>query len=154
MKTLVLYFSVNGNTKKVAEELHEILKGDIEEIKPLESYTSADLNWRDKKSRTTLEMTDETSRPSILDSKYYPMDYDYIFIGYPIWWGVEPRCVDTYMDRFGLQGKNVILFATSGGSPISESVKHFKNLYKDVKIKDTLLLNFGIDKDKILSIVK
>lgn len=154
MKILVSYFSASGETKKVARELAELYSADIEEIVPTSLYTAADLNWRDRKSRSTLEMTDENAKPEIKEPQHDLTSYDVIFVGFPIWWGVEPRAVDTYLDKFALSGKKIIPFATSGGSPIKEATKHLKRLYKEAIISDGILLNFGVDKksiDKLLS---
>ncbi len=153
MKILISYFSASGVTKEAAEKLSNLTNGDIEEIIPKEIYTEEDLDWKNKKSRSSLEMKNENSRPKILANKYNLEDYDIIFIGYPIWWYIEPRIVDTYLDKFSLKGKRIVPFATSGGSGIEGSIKHLKYLYKDAKIEDGLLLNHGINEELITKII-
>lgn len=144
-KTLVVYFSASGETKAVALALAEGLQADVEEITPVPLYSSADLNWRDRNSRTTLEMQDESSRPKIQKTKYDVKNYETILIGFPIWWGVEPRVVDTYIDENDLRGKKIIVFATSGGSPLSLS--HLKKTYPQLNFISSHLCNFGVDLD-------
>lgn len=153
MKILVSYFSASGVTKKVAIQLVDLLHADLEEIRPIEKYTNEDLDWRNDHSRSSIEMKDESSRPEIEKPLYDLSSYDVIFIGYPIWWYVEPRTVDTYLDSFNLDGKRIIPFATSGGSSISGSVKHLRNLYKTAKIEDGILLNRGINETVIRKMI-
>ena len=148
-KTLVVYFSVSGDTKAVALALAEGLQADIEEIIPVPLYSSADLNWRDRNSRSTLEMQDESSRPKIQKTEYDVKNYETILIGFPIWWGIEPRVVDTYIDENDLRGKKIIVFATSGGSSVDGSVKHLKKLYPNLKFTKGFLLNKDINRAKI-----
>lgn len=152
-KILVCYFSASGVTRLKAKELASKLSADLEEIIPVNPYTKQDLDWNNIKSRSSLEMNNESLRPQILPSKYDVSDYDVIFIGYPIWWDVEPRCIDTYLDSHHLKDKKIILFATSGGSGISNSISHIKNCYKDLDIEDGLLLNFGIDIENIKKLI-
>lgn len=145
MKALVSYFSASGETRQVAAKLKEILSSDLEEIIPKVLYTDFDLDWRSKHSRSTIEMGDESSRPGILPNRMNPENYDVLFIGYPIWWGVEPRVIDTYLDKYDLGKIKIVPFATSGGSPISGSVEHLRKLYPSADIEDGILLNFGVD---------
>lgn len=149
MKILVSYFSAGGATRKVASKLASLLKADLEEIIPESRYTSADLDWRNDHSRSSLEMNDEKSRPEIKTLFFELSAYDVIFVGYPIWWYVEPRVIDTYLDSFHLEGKRIIPFATSGGSSIDGSVAHLRKLYPTAKIEDGLLLNHGVDEKAI-----
>ena len=144
-KTLVVYFSASGETKDVALALAEGLQADVEEIIPVPLYSSADLNWRDRNSRSTLEMQDESSRPKIQKTKYDVKNYETILIGFPIWWGVEPRVVDTYIAENDLRGKKIIVFATSGESPLSLS--HLKKTYPQLNFISSHLCNFGVDLD-------
>lgn len=153
MKILVSYFSASGVTKKVASKLAELLHADLEEIKPIQKYTNEDLDWRNKHSRSSIEMKDENSRPQIEKPIYDLSSYDVIFIGYPIWWYVEPRIVDTYLDGFNLEDKRIIPFATSGGSSISGSANHLRNIYKIAKIEDGILLNHRINETIIRKII-
>ena len=112
---LVAYFSASGVTAKAAEAIAKAVGGELYEIAPQARYTSADLNWRDKHSRSSTEMQDEQSRPALAAPVKDLSEYDTVFVGFPIWWGVEPRVVDTFLDQAGLSGKKMIPFATSGG---------------------------------------
>ena len=122
-KILVAYFSASGVTARAAREVAEAVGGDLYEIVPAESYTDADLNWMDKKSRSTLEMKDPACRPAISGDVRDMEPYDTVFIGFPIWWYVEPRIVDTFLESCDFSGKTLIPFATSGGSGISQAEK-------------------------------
>ena len=115
-KILVTSFSASGVTADVARELAQAIGADLCEIAPVQPYSSADLDWTNKKSRSTLEMQDPASRPAMKPLTVDPAQYDTIFVGFPIWWYVEPRIVDTFLDGVALEGKTVIPFATSGGS--------------------------------------
>lgn len=139
-KTVVAYFSATGTTKAVAEKLAKENKADLYRIEPKDVYTEADLDWRDKQSRSSLEMKDKKSRPELKKSKSLAA-YDVIYIGYPIWWNLAPRVINTFIEQASLEGKTVIPFATSGGSTIDNSVKVLKSTYPAVKWQDGLLLN-------------
>lgn len=125
-KTLVAYFSASGVTESIAKELAQTLNADLHEIVPVERYTDTDLNWMDKKSRSTLEMNDPASRPAIAPTALDISGYDNILLGFPVWWFVEPRIVDTFLDSYDFTGKNIIPFATSGGSSIKKSEDSLK----------------------------
>ena len=120
-KKLVAYFSVSGVTAKVAETLAEAIGADIFEIEPKVPYTEADLNWMDKKSRSTIEMSDPASRPEIAIKRDNMKDYDTIFVGFPIWWYVAPTIINTFLESYDLTGKTIIPFATSGGSDMGKT---------------------------------
>ena len=114
-KKLVAYFSASGVTAKVAETLAEAIGADIFEIEPKVPYTEVDLNWMDKKARSTIEMNDPASRPEIAVKRDNMKDYDTIFVGFPIWWYVAPTIINTFLESYDLTGKTIIPFATSGG---------------------------------------
>lgn len=116
MKTLVAYFSASGVTARLAKTLAGALSADLYEIKPRVPYTKADLDWMDKKSRSTLEMNDPKSRPEIVGSPENMDQYDRVFVGFPIWWYVAPTIINTFLESCDFSGKTVIPFATSGGS--------------------------------------
>ena len=116
MKTLVAYFSASGQTAKLAKTIAEVTGGDLYEITPEQKYTSADLNWNDKQSRSTKEMNDITSRPAIVGKVDNMEEYDTVFIGFPIWWYVAPRIIQTFIESYDFSNKTIIPFATSGGS--------------------------------------
>ena len=120
-KTLIAYFSASGVTARAAREMAGAIGADLYEIRPEEAYTSADLNWMDKKSRSTKEMNDPSCRPAIAEPVENMDQYDTVFVGFPIWWYVEPRIVDTFLESYDFSGKTLIPFATSGGSGISKA---------------------------------
>ena len=120
-KTLVVYFSATGTTKGVAEQIASVTGADTYEITAAQPYSEADLNWNDSNSRTTIEQNDKSVRPEIGSEKISLEGYDTIFIGYPIWWGEEPRIMDTFVESYDFTGKTVIPFCTSGGSGIGAS---------------------------------
>ncbi|MFQ6807232.1 MAG: flavodoxin [Lachnospiraceae bacterium] len=122
-KTLVAYFSASGVTARVAKEVADAAGADLYEIRPAQPYSPGDLDWMDKKSRSTLEMNDPACRPAIEGQVKGMEQYDTILIGFPIWWYVEPRIVDTFLDSYDFSGKTLIPFATSGGSGISKAQK-------------------------------
>ena len=140
-KPLVAYFSVTGTTARAAEKLARVTGGELYAITPVESYTNADLDWNDKRSRSSVEMNDPKSRPAIQEAKKNIADYDVIFIGYPIWWNLAPRIIDTFIETHRLAGKTLIPFATSGGSGITNSVDALKKAYPDLNWKEGKLLN-------------
>ena len=115
-KKLVAYFSASGVTAKVAETLAEAIGADIFEIEPKVPYTEADLNWMDKKARSTIEMSDPASRPEIAVKRDNMKDYDTIFVGFPIWWYVAPTIINTFLESYDLTGKTIIPFFTHNGS--------------------------------------
>ncbi len=125
-KTLVAYFSASGVTARAADAIARQTGADLYEIRPQVPYTAADLNWMDKKSRSTLEMNDAACRPAIAGGVAGIDQYDTVFLGFPIWWGVEPRIVDTFLDSYDFSGKTLIPFATSGGSGIATAEKSLK----------------------------
>ena len=123
-KVLVSYFSASGVTAKIAQELAQAAGGDLYEIKPAVLYTADDLDYTNKQSRSTLEMTDPASRPELADKGAAIADYDVIYVGYPIWWGVAPHIVNSFLEAYDFSGKTVIPFATSGGSGIGDVDKY------------------------------
>ncbi len=131
MKILVSYFSASGVTEKVAEKIAKALDGKILEIVPRDKYTDLDLDWNNKESRSSLEMTNEGSRPEILN-EVISDDYDKILIGFPIWWGVAPRVINTFIELNDFSNKNIYVFVTSGGSgceyALEDLRKHYPNL--------------------------
>ena len=120
-KILIAYFSAGGETAKLAKTLSAVTGGDLFEIRPETAYTSADLNWMDKKSRSTLEMKDEHSRPAIAGRVEDMAQYGTVFVGFPIWWYQAPRIIETFLESYDFTGKTVIPFATSGGSGMGKT---------------------------------
>lgn len=141
MKTLVAYFSASGVTANVAKLLAEAAGADLFEIKPAVPYTNADLNWMDKKSRSTVEMQDKSSRPAITAPCSNLADYDTIFVGFPIWWYVAPTIINTFLESGDFSGKKIVLFATSGGSGFGKTVADLKDSAPGATIVEGKLLN-------------
>ena len=142
-KTLVAYFSASGVTARAAREIAEAVGADLYEICPAEPYTDADLNWTDKKSRSTVEMNDTACRPAIAEPVANMEQYDTVFLGFPIWWYVEPRIVDTFLESYDFSGKTVIPFATSGGSGIGKAEKSLQQHCPKAGWKRGKLVNSG-----------
>ncbi|MDD6806910.1 MAG: flavodoxin [Oscillospiraceae bacterium] len=134
MSTLVAYFSASGVTKRKAEELAESLGADIYEIKPVVPYTKADLNWMDKKSRSSIECADKSFRPEMVDDLSNISKYDTVYIGFPIWWYVAPNIIKTFVEKFDFSGKKIVVFATSGGSGFGKTVSDLQPSVPGVKI--------------------
>ena len=130
-KVLVAYFSCSGITAKVAHNLAKVAGADIYEIKPEVPYTDEDLNWMDKKSRSTIEMKDLSSRPEITGRVSDMVQYDTVFIGFPIWWYVAPTIINTFLENYDFEGKKIIPFATSGGSNLGHTVDKLKGSCSD-----------------------
>lgn len=143
-KILVAYFSCTGTTERVADAIAQAVSGKLYRITPAAAYTSADLNWNNKASRSSVEMVDETSRPALGGETLNLQDYDVVFLGYPIWWDLCPRPVNTFLEKYDFSGKTVIPFATSGGSSIAHSVRQLRKLYPNVTWNDGKLLNGGV----------
>lgn len=143
-KILVAYFSCTGTTERVADAIAQAVSGKLYRITPAAAYTSADLNWNNKASRSSVEMADETSRPALGGETLNLQDYDVVFLGYPIWWDLCPRPVNTFLEKYDFSGKTVIPFATSGGSSIAHSVRQLRKLYPNVTWNDGKLLNGGV----------
>ena len=120
-RKLVAYFSASGVTAKVAEKLSEAIGADLYAIEPEVPYTKADLDWMDKKSRSTIEMNNPASRPAIAGKRDNMNDYDTVFVGFPIWWYVAPTIINTFLESYDLTGKTIIPFATSGGSDMGNT---------------------------------
>lgn len=131
---MVAYFSASGVTAKVARRLAKAIDADLFEIRPETPYTKADLNWMDKKSRSTLEMNDPSCRPAMAQVPDVSA-YDVIFVGFPIWWYREPSIIDTFMESADFTGKTVVPFCTSGGSGIGDSAQNMQALARGAVVK-------------------
>ena len=140
-KPLVVYFSATGTTAKAARTIAEVTGGTLYEIVPQQAYTSDDLDWNDKQSRSSVEMNDPKSRPAIKADNLDMGSYDVVYIGYPIWWGVAPRIINTFIESHDLKGKQIIPFATSGGSGIGQSVDSLKAAYPELDFSEGKLMN-------------
>ena len=133
-KALVAYFSASGVTAKLAERLADGIGADLFEIRPETPYTDADLNWRNSKSRSSVEMNDRSCRPAISSRVDDMTQYDVVFVGFPVWWYREPSIIDTFMESYDFSGKTVVPFATSGMSAIGDSGKNMQKLANDAKV--------------------
>ncbi len=140
-KKLVAYFSASGITRKVAEMIAEAADCDIYEITPKVAYTKADLNWMDKKSRSSVEMNDKKIRPELADNTIDISGYDEIILGFPIWWYVAPTIINTFLEAYDFVGKKIVLFATSGGSGFGNTVKELQPSAPNAQIVEGRLLN-------------
>ena len=133
-KTLVAVFSASGVTKRVGQEIARISGGDFFEIVPVEKYTNADLNYMNSRSRSSVEMNDPSVRPEIANRVSDMDSYDTVVIGFPIWWGVAPRIIETFLESYDFGGKTILPFCTSGGSGVGRSdTELHKNVSGDVK---------------------
>ena len=146
-KVLVVYFSATGNTKHVAQQIAALADADICEITPTKPYTHADLDWNNQQSRSSVEMNNPEARPEIKALSVDVSKYDYIFLGYPIWWDLAPRTVNSFIETANLAGKTVIPFATSGSSTIANSVAVLKKSYPKIKWQTGKLLNHVSEKE-------
>lgn len=146
-RALVAYFSASGVTKKAAEKLAAAAGGDLFEIEPEVPYTSADLNWMDKKSRSSIEMRDKSSRPAIVKKPLDLSKYDSIFVGFPIWWYVAPAIINTFLESCDFSGKKIILFATSSGSGFGNTVRELQVSAPGAQIVEGKILNRASEKD-------
>lgn len=140
-KILVAYFSASGETEQAAEALVKLLDADIHEIEPEIPYTKADLNWTNKQSRSSVEMNDLSSRPGIADTALDISFYDEILIGFPVWWGIAPTIINTFIEKYDFTGKTIRAFATSGGSGIENCERELQKQYPKLKWKAGKLVN-------------
>lgn len=140
-KTLVAFFSASGVTRQVAQKLAAAAQADLYEIKPAIPYTQADLNWRDKSSRSSVEMKNLAIRPQLADTDAKIEQYDRILLGYPIWWYMAPTIINTFLESYDFSGKSIILFATSGGSGFGKSVKELSPSCPNATIREGRMLN-------------
>ena len=143
MKALVTYFSASGVTRNAAKQVADIIGADLFEITPEQLYTEADLDWRDKQSRSTIEMNDKSSRPAIKDGgKVENFDqYDVVYVGFPIWWYTAPTIINTFIEANDFTGKTIVPFATSGGSNIKKACEDLQATYPNYKFGEGKLLN-------------
>lgn len=150
-KRLVAYFSASGVTAKTAKALAEAAEADLYEIQPQIPYTQADLNWMDKKSRSTVEMNDPDSRPAISGSVPGMDQYDVIFLGFPIWWYTAPTIIKTFLESYDMAGKKIVLFATSGGSGLGDTAKTLQKVCPKAEFKGGKLLNGRQSRESLTS---
>ena len=141
-RKLVAYFSASGVTAKLAEQLSEVIGADLHEIRAKEQYSQADLDWRNDKSRSSIEMKNKTFRPEIVDDKISISEYDTVFVGFPIWWYVAPTIINTFLESHDFSGKTVVVFATSGSSDFGNTINELKiSLPDSTKLIEGKVLN-------------
>jgi len=150
-RNLVAYFSASGVTAKVAKCLSEAIGADLYEIEPEVPYSNKDLNWMDKKSRSTLEMNDPASRPAIKGKCDTMCDYDTVFIGFPIWWFVAPTIINTFLESYDLSGKTIIPFATSGGSGMGKTNEKLMPSCPNAKLVEGKVFKKSVSKADLLA---
>lgn len=150
-KTLVAYFSASGVTAKLADTLAEAIGADLYEIRPEEPYTNADLDWTNKKSRSSREMADKTFRPAIAGRVENMDQYDRIFVGFPIWWYVAPTIINTFLEQYDLTGKTVIPFATSGMSGMGNTNVELRDSCKGADLKKGKRFGAGVKVSELKS---
>ena len=149
-KKLVAYFSATGVTRKAAQALAAAAGADIYVIRPKTPYTKADLDWTDKKSRSSMEMNDRASRPALADTSAHVADYDVVFVGFPIWWYVAPTIINTFLESYDFSGKTIVLFATSGGSGFGKTLEGLKPSVSDTAaLREGRLLNGRISEREL-----
>ncbi len=139
-RTLVAYFSASGVTAKVAETLADAIGVHIHCIEPRNPYTDADLNWMDKQSRSSVEMSNPASRPEIAGRRDDMDDFDVIFVGFPIWWYVAPTIINTFLESYDFTGKTIVVFATSGGSGMGKTVENLRTSCPGAKLVEGKVL--------------
>lgn len=151
MNALVAYFSATGTTAKAAKALAAAVGGDLYEIKPAIPYTSADLDWRDAGSRSSLEMKDPNSRPALADTDAPVAGHDVIFLGFPVWWYVAPTILNSFLEAYDFTGKTIVLFATSGSSGLGKSASGLQASAPGARILDGRMLNGPLNEAELKS---
>ncbi|MBQ6282323.1 MAG: NAD(P)H-dependent oxidoreductase [Bacilli bacterium] len=131
-KDLICYFSASGITKEVAEKISKVVNGDLFEIEPVNKYTEEDLDWTNKNSRSSIEMSDKSSRPKIKNKVNNINDYNRIFIGFPVWWYTAPTIINTFIEENDLNNRNVYIYVTSGSSSVDGSLNDLRKVYPNI----------------------
>lgn len=152
-RTLVAYFSATGTTAKAAEKLAQALEADIYEIKPKVPYTRPDLNWMNRKSRSSVEMNDRSLRPAIITGDMDISGYDKIFLGFPIWWYTAPTLINTFLEAYDFSGREIVLFATAGSSDFGETIPKLQPSAPDARFRQTMVLKGIMTDRKIQALV-
>ncbi len=131
-KDLICYFSASGITKEVAEKISKVVNGDLFEIEPVNKYTEEDLDWTNKNSRSSIEMSDKSSRPKIKNKVNNINDYNRIFIGFPVWWYTAPTIINTFIEENDLNNRNAYIYVTSGSSGVDGSLNDLRKAYPNI----------------------
>ena len=148
-RILVAYFSASGTTARTAKNLAEAVGADLYEIRPAVPYSDADLDWTDKKSRSSVEMNNRSGRPALADTNADIAAYDVVFVGFPIWWYVAPTIINTFLESYDFTGKTIILFATSGGSGFGGAAAGLRDSAPGAVIREGKLLNGRQSRDSL-----
>lgn len=148
-KKIVTFFSATGTTKALAADIAKSLNADLFEIEPAERYTKDDLDWRDSESRSSVEMKNKDMRPAVKDADAKLGEYDVIYVGFPIWWYVAPTVVNTFLEKYDLEGKKIVVFATSGSSAMGNTIEELKPSAKGAEFVDGGVINSKMTKEEI-----
>ncbi len=148
-KELVAYFSASGTTARVARDLAEAIGADLFEIAPETPYTAADLDWNNGQSRSSIEMNDEACRPAIAGEVADMAAYGTVYVGFPVWWYVEPRIIDAFLESYDFSGKVIVPFATSGGSGLGRAPQRMQELVPGAQVRQGGLLNARLSKQQL-----
>ena len=152
-KILISYFSASGVTKEVASKIASITGGDLFEIEPVNKYTDEDLNWNNADSRSSVEMNNPSSRPEVKNKVSNLNDYDTILIGFPVWWDLAPRVINTFIEENNLEDKKIYVFATSGGSSVINSFNTLKNTYSNLNFVSAKRFSSNVSENDITSFI-
>lgn len=148
-KKIVCYFSASGTTEMVASKISNVFDADIFRIEPVNEYSDADLDWTNKNSRSSLEMQDKKSRPSIRNKVSNINEYDTIILGFPVWWYTAPTIINTFIEENDLSGKKVYIFVTSGGSSFAKSLEDLKNTYPNINFVNAKRFDINVSDEEI-----
>ena len=152
-KILVSFFSASGVTKDVASKIADITGGDLFEIEPACKYTNEDLNWNNANSRSSREMNNPASRPEVKNKVSNLSDYDTVLIGFPVWWDLAPRVINTFIEENNLENKKIYVFATSGGSSVNNSFNTLKNTYSNLNFVSAKRLPSNVSENDVTSFI-
>ena len=151
---LVSYFSASGVTKGVAEKIANAVNGDLFEIEPVQKYTDEDLDWNNKQSRSTIEMNNRSFRPPVLNKVSNINEYNTVIIGFPVWWYTAPTIINTFIEENNLEGKNVYVFVTSGGTGSEGSFRDLKNTYSNINFISSKRFRGNESKEEYINWIK
>ncbi len=152
-KILVSFFSASGVTKGVASKIADITGGDLFEIEPVCKYTNEDLNWNNANSRSSVEMNNPSRRPEVKNKVSNLSDYDTVLIGFPIWWDLAPRVINTFIEENNLENKKIFCFATSGGSSVINSLNTLKNTYSNLNFVNARIFSSNVSENDVTSFI-
>ncbi len=153
-KILVSFFSASGITKGVASKIAEYTEGDLFEIEPVNKYTEEDLNWNNSESRSSVEMKNPSIRPKVKNKVLNLSDYDTILIGFPVWWDLAPRIINTFIEENNFENKKIYIFATSGGSSVINSFDTLKNTYSHLNFISARIFSSNVSESDIIDWIR